>query len=183
MVSYFYFDFNDIEKQSSRKAIRSLLFQFALQGNDILQDLERLYRKCGSGQQQPPEDVIQSLFGKAVACPEQKYIILDALDECTDRQQLLLFVREIKPRDLHVLATSRREKDIEDELSSIADHNINIQSALVDMDIRIYISDRMATDTKLKKWPDSVQNEIATALMERAGGMYGWYFTALYVMC
>ena len=58
-------------------------------------------------------------------------------------------------------------------MSLVANHNINIQSALVDADIHIYIHDRMVTDTKLNKWPDSVQNEITAALMEKAGGMYG----------
>ena len=183
-VSYFYFEFNDVEKQSFRKAVRSLLFQFALQGCGILQNLEQLFQECSNGQQQPAEDVIQSLFREALAYPRQKYIILDALDECTDREELLSFLCELMkstPRDLHVLATSRREKDIEDELGSIANHNINIQSTLVDADIRIYIRDQMATDKKLQKWPTSVQNEITTILMEKAGGMYGWYFTTLYV--
>jgi hypothetical protein len=41
----------------------------------------------------------------------------------------------------------------------------------VDEDIRVYIRDRMATDTKLKKWPVSVHEEIMTALMEKASGM------------
>ena len=107
--------------------------------------------------------------------PGQKYIILDALDECIDREDLLTFIRELtnlKLRNLLILVTSRREKDIEDELSSIANYNINIQSVLVDTDIRIYIRDRMAIDIKLKKWPNSVQNEIITALMEKVGGMY-----------
>jgi hypothetical protein len=47
------------------------------------------------------------------------------------------------------------------------------QSALVDADILVYIRDQIVTDTKLKKWSDSVQNEITTALMKKAGGMYG----------
>jgi hypothetical protein len=185
MVSYFYFDFNDVEKQSSRKAIRSLLFQYALQAHDILHDLERLYQKCSSGQQQPAEDAILSLFREAIARPGEKYIVLDALDECTDRESLLTFIRELtdsQPQDLRLLATSRREKDIEDELSPVAHHKINIQSAIVDADIRIYVRDRMATDTKLKKWPESVQNEIMTALMEKAGGMYGSYFDMFYIV-
>jgi hypothetical protein len=176
VVSYFYFDFNDAEKQSSRKAIRSLLFQFALQVSDIVQDLERLYQKCSRGQQQPAEDVLHSLFKEAMARLGEKYVVLDALDECTDREGLLTFLRELigsKPRDLRILVTSRREKDIEDQLSLVVNHNINIQSAIVDSDIRIYVRDRMATDTKLKKWPDSVQKEIMTTLMEKAGGMYG----------
>ena len=173
-MSYIYFDFNDAAKQSSRKAIRSLLFQAALQANDIFHDVERLYHKCSSGQQQPAEDTIHSLFRDAMVRPGAKYLILDALDECTDREGLLPFIREVtasKPRDLHIMATSRREKDIEDELSPLANHNINIQSAIVDEDIRVYLRGRMATDTKLKKWPDSVRDEIMTALMEKAGGM------------
>jgi len=174
-VSYFYFDFNDAAKQSSRKAIRSLLFQAALQANDLLGDLERLYHKCSSGQQQPAEETIHSLFRATTDRPGAKYIILDALDECTDREDLLLsFIRDVtasKPRDLHIMLTSRRERDIEVELSPVADHNINIQSAIVDEDIRVYMRDRMATDAKLKKWPDSVRDEIMTALMKKAGGM------------
>lgn len=86
--------------------------------------------------------------------PGLKYVILDALDECTDREELLPFIREVtasKLQDLHIMATSRWEKDIEDELSPVADHNINIQSAIVDEDIPDYIRDRLATDTKLKK--------------------------------
>jgi len=173
-VSYFYFDFNDAAKQSSKKAIRSILFQAALQANDILHDLERLYQKCSSGQQQPVEDTLHSLLRDAMVRPGLKYIILDALDECTDREELLAFIRDpaaSKLRALHIMATSRREKDIDDELNPVADHKINIQSAIVDEDIRVYIRDRLATDTKLKKWPVSVQNEIMTALMEKAGGM------------
>jgi hypothetical protein len=127
MVSYFYFDFSDAEKQSSRKAIRSLLFQFSLQVSDLAQDLERLYQKCNSGQQQPAEGVIHSLFREAIAHLGEKYIVLDALDECTDREVLLTFLRELSASEgLRILATSRQEKDIEDELNSVANYNINI---------------------------------------------------------
>ncbi|KAK4936029.1 hypothetical protein LTR10_023024 [Elasticomyces elasticus] len=178
IVTYFYFDFNDAAKQSSTKAIRSLLFQAAIQAKEVFHGLEQLYRKCSSGQQQPSEATIHSLFKDAMANPGEKYIILDALDECTDREELLPFIRDATAsglRDLHIMATSRREKDIEDELGPVADHNINIQSAIVDEDIRVYIRDRMATDTKLKKWSVEVQNEIMTALMEKAGGMSGYY--------
>lgn len=185
LVGYFYFDFNDREKQSSTKAIRSLLFQYALQVGDIARELERLYQKCSSGQQQPAEDAIHSLLREAIARPEEKHIVLDALDECIDREGLLRFIQDLtasKPQNLHILTTSRREKDIEDELTLIANHKVNIQSAIVDADIRIYIRDRMTTDNKLKKWPVSVQNEITAALTERAGGMYGSVFNTRYYM-
>jgi hypothetical protein len=174
-VGYFYFDFNDVEKQSSKKAIRSLLFQFTQQVPGIFQGLEHLYQKCGIGQQQPADEAIHSLFQDGMGLIASKYIILDALDECTDSGDLLAFVGDLadsKLKGLRIMATSRREKDIEEQLKPIADHNIDIQSAVVDEDIRIYVQDRLATDSKLRKWPTSVRDEIATVMMEKADGMY-----------
>jgi len=174
-VGYFYFDFNDGDKQSSRKAIRSLLFQFAQQIPDRLHVLEQLYQSCDNGHKQPAAEKIRSLLSDTMAYTEHKYIILDALDECTDREDLLTFVRtlvESKQPGLRILATSRRERDIEEQLRMIADHVVNIQSAVVDQDIRVYVRHRLTTDPKLKKWPPSVQDEITDVLMDKAAGMY-----------
>ena len=182
MISYFYFDFNEVEKQSSKKAIRSLLYQFSVQQNRV-QILEQLYQRCENGQQQPAEGVIRSLFKDAVVCTGHKYIVLDALDECTDREYFITFIRELvhsQQQSLRIMITSRREKDIEEQLDSIAKYNINIQSAIVDEDIRVYVRDRMATDPKLTKWPDSVQEDIIVVLTEKADGMYVRYLKALY---
>jgi hypothetical protein len=158
--------------------VRSLLFQFALQQHDHLHLLEQLYQKCGNGQQQPAKDAIQSLLSNMIASIGGKFIVLNALDECIDREDLLTFLHELitlKQPSLRILATSRREKDFEDQLSRIARYNINIQSAVMDEDIRVYIRDRLATDTKLKKWPPAVQEEITNVIMEKANGMYEFY--------
>ena len=158
--------------------MRSLLFQVALTQHDHFHRLEELYQKCDNGQKQPAEDVILSLLRDAIAGPGNIYIVLDALDECTDREELLTLLDELitsKQPSLHVLATSRREKDIEDQLSHIARYNVNIESAVVDEDIRIYVRDRLDTDARLKKWPAAVQEEITNVMMEKANGMYGSY--------
>ena len=174
-VGYFYFDFNDDEKRSFKKAIRSLLFQFALQTSNRLQDLESLYEKYENGQQQPAESTIQLLLQDKIALAERAYIVLDALNECTDREPLLIFLHKLIDvnENLCILATSRREKNIEDQLSAVADYNINIKYSVIDIDIALYVRDRLVTDSKLKKWPPAVQEEITTALIKKAGGMYG----------
>ena len=182
MVSYFYFDFNDMEKQSSKKATRSLLFQFTLQQQNRLHILERLYQECGNGQQQPAEDVIRSLLKDAVVCTGDKCIILDALDECANREDFMTFIGELvhsQREGLRVMITSRREKDIEEQLGSIANYDINIQSAIVDEDIRVYVRDRLATDRKLSEWPEKVQEEIVAVIMGKADGMYVRFLMAL----
>lgn len=175
IVGYFYFDFNDTEKQMSHKAIRTLLFQLAQHSSSSYQRLDQVYRRCGNGQQQPSDDTIQSLLLETVNEGGTKYIVLDALDECANREDFLQFLSRIvaaKPTGLRLVATSRREKDIEEVLSSIATYNFNIQSAVVDEDIRIYIQDRLANDHKLKKWPAAVHHEILDKLIGKADGMY-----------
>ena len=164
-----------MEKQSSKKAIRSLLFQFTMQQQNHLKNLEDLYARCGKGQQQPSEAVIRLLLKDAVTCTGSNYIILDALDECTDREDFMIFIRELvnsHQEGLRIMITSRREKDIEEQLAPIAKHNINIQSAIVNEDIRIYVHGRLATDSKLSKWPAKDQEDIIATLTGKTDGMY-----------
>jgi hypothetical protein len=58
------------------------------------------------------------------------YIILDALDECTDKGELLELIQEMnKWRTVQILATSRKEKDIEEILQRLVSCQICIQDA------------------------------------------------------
>ena len=174
MICYFYFDFKETEKHSSKKSMRSLLFHLAHQ-QSRLQILEQLYQRCGNGQQQPTENVIRSLLEDVIVCIGHKYIVFDALDECVDREDFMTFISELvhsQTEDLHIMITSRREKDIEDQLGPIANYRINIQNAIVDDDIRMYVHDRLVTDRKLGKWPERVQGEIIMTIMKKADGMY-----------
>ena len=108
----------------------------------------------------------------------ETYIILDALDECMDRQELLNSIEEIQGWEisqLHLLLISRRLKDIEDILVSITDlhDRVSIQSSLVDEDIRLYIQEMLENDRRLKRWRHKplVQEEIKATLMGKADGM------------
>ena len=73
VIIYFYFDFNDAEKRSASKALRSLLFQFAQQ-TEHAKALEQLYRKCEDGQRQPAEDAVQALLTQALSRPQPTFI-------------------------------------------------------------------------------------------------------------
>jgi hypothetical protein len=104
----------------------------------------------------------------------QTFIILDALDECREREELLELVKKIvywKLKNLHILATSRREKEIEEALEHLITSQICIQSTLVDTDIYIHLRERLQSDPKLRKWPVKVQKEIEETLMDGAHGM------------
>jgi archaellum biogenesis ATPase FlaH len=149
-----------------------------------LQGLEHIYQQCAKGQQQPAEDTIHSLLHDMMDRIESKYIIIDALDECTDREDLLTFICDLvnsSIKGLVIMVTSRREKDIEEQLRSITNHNINIQSTVVDNDIRVYVQDRLGIDSRLKKWPKCIQDEITDVMIENANGMYVYCFYVWYL--
>ena len=106
------------------------------------------------------------------------YVVIDALDECTEREQLLTDLEEMASWEdvsLHMLATSRRERDIEESLDLLSDerNRISIQSALVNADIRTYTHDRLQNDRKLRRWlkHPKVQLEIENTLVEKGAGM------------
>ena len=104
-------------------------------------------------------------------------VILDALDECSERQELLDNVGEIYGWDipLHILLTSRRLTDIEERIEPMTDprNRLCIQSALVDAEILTYVHHRLQNDRQMKRWRTKplVQEEIKTTLMKKADGM------------
>jgi hypothetical protein len=177
-VLYFYFDFNDIEKQQHEKMIRSLILQLSFRCKDTPRGLRSLFSFCRDGDRPPPFDELLAALQKMIREFKGVYIILDALDECKDKEKLLEDIETItgwELENLHILVTSRGEKDIEDSLDSLVDgtKKICIQSALVNDDIRIYVHKRLQTDQKLKRWQDrpEVQQEIETILVRKADGM------------
>ena len=173
-VVYFYFDFNDRSKQRSDSLVRSLLTQLLAQCPSLPGCLESAYSRSQDGQQQPTTETLTSLLHQVLQGFGHTYLFFDALDECVDRDELHSLIMEITQWNistLHMLATSRREKDIEDALQPLVTCQICIQSAVVDTDIRVYILDRLSNDLKLKKWPTEAKREIEKALMVGANGM------------
>ena len=175
-VLFFYFDFNDAEKQRHEKVLRSLICQLSRYcANSILQNL---YSSSLNGRPQPTEEVLLNTLHQMMTSLGDTYIILDALDECAERDELLKDLEEIiswEGANVHLLTTSRRETDIEEALTPWSDtrNRISIQSELVNADIRTYIRDRLQIDPRLKRWlkRPEVQREIEDTLMKKADGM------------
>lgn len=173
-VAYFYFDFNDLDKQRTEKLIRSLIVQLVAQSPHLPESLQSAYSRSQSGQKQPAIEDMTAILRQILKVFKTTYILLDALDECIDRKDLLDFIKAHmgwNSNNLHVLTTSRKENDIATWLESLVTCQLCIQSALVDADIRLYVLERLSSDPKLKKWPVDVQKEIEDTLTRNAKGM------------
>jgi hypothetical protein len=136
--------------------------------------LAALYFQNSGGQQQPATEGLMITLRLIIRGFQHVYVIVDALDECLDQDQLLPMIQEIiswKLGPLHLLATSHQERDIEDCVGPLASAQISLHSAQVNADIQIHLHERLRNDSKLKKWPPKVHGQIETALMEGAHGM------------
>lgn len=87
--------------------------------------------------------------------------------------------------NLHLLFTSRREWEMERSLEEIVDcqNRIGLQSNVVDADIQQYIRQRLSDDKSLHKWAKdiAIRQEIETALMKKARGMYLFLLRSLLI--
>lgn len=173
-VVYFYFDFHDNEKQKYESLLRSLIVQLSMQSMNTPECVEMLFSHSLSGLKQPSTKALENTLQNILQNFQELFVIIDALDECNNRADLLEHLEcmsKWKLNQLHILAISRRERDIEEffELLPIAQLPIRIDN--VNPDIRTYIRERVKKDAKLKKWPALVKIEIEETLMAKADGM------------
>lgn len=176
---YFYFDFNDIAKQSLESAVRSLVTQLYHNRTDLRKETDALYSLCNDGNCEPDSASLFKLFQTMVQKAGEIWLVLDALDECRERNEgpgggLLPWIQGLRDTglDVHLLVTSRPEQDIQAaiESRSFTDEIIPLQSDVVSDDIHAYIRAQTMTMSRWRLRPD-IQEKIESTLVEKADGM------------
>jgi hypothetical protein len=184
ILLYFYFVFNDKNRQTYENMLRSLVNQLYQGQPDARGPLDQLWSSSRHLSRDTLRDVLLAMLGKV----NNVSIVLDALDESTTRSDLLAWIQSVLEADsivCRIVVTSRREKDIESALQRwMAPENIvSIQQDVVDDDIKAYVGYIVRSGEQLVRWRDSpdVQNEIETTLVEKAHGMWVQSFPTLHM--
>jgi hypothetical protein len=179
LTVYFYFDFNDTQKQDPELMLRSLLCQFLQRSVVIPKGVDALFSSCENGQRKPSLHALLEVTRQAMQDLTQVYVVLDALDECTQRSELMDMLETVagwQLDNLHLLMTSRKERDIERSLEGYVEEEnaVCLQRDVVDQDIQRYVQQRLHNDKSLTKWNKdaAVGQEIEATLMGGARGMY-----------
>ncbi|KAF1828131.1 HET-domain-containing protein [Decorospora gaudefroyi] len=179
VTTYFYFDFNDVQKQDPELMLRSLLCQLVQRSVVIPKGVDALFSSCENRQQKPSLHALLEVTREAAQEFTHVYVVLDALDECTQRSELMDMLETVagwRLNNLHLLMTSRKERDIERSLEGHVEEEdtVCLQEDLVDRDIQRYVQQRLHDDKGLAKWnmDAAIGHEIETAMMRGARGMY-----------
>ena len=140
--------------------------------------LVNLYARCGNGHQEPTLDDLENALQIILHGFTSTFIILDALDECTEREKLINWIQTVLLKKninlgLHLIVTSRPEEEIEDKLKFY--HYIDLVEESENHDLVAYLDYQLQNDSDLQKWNSDTQKQIKLKLIEQADGMYVYY--------
>jgi hypothetical protein len=178
-VVYFYFKFQRHAKEVPGTDFSVTDMPAFTTMREIPTSLTTFLSSYESGHRLPLPDALLEVLYQMIQEFPQSFFLLDALDECTDRAELMKILEKRASwrfDNLPTMVTSRKERDIERSLRFLVRERstICLQSNLADEDIRKYVLHRLFVHKDLEKWqkdPDIVY-EIEAALTEGAHGMY-----------
>lgn len=170
---YYYFDFSDTAKRKPTSMIQSLAAQIVAVVDDVPMEILELFAECDKGLRQPTLKAILPVLISLIRQQNHIYVILDALDESSERAQLLDLVNKLHHSctNIHFFLVSRGQHDISTNLLPIVSHNFQFGGKAVTADIRLYVHNHLSTNTSLDKWPTTVKTEIEEALVQGSEGM------------
>jgi hypothetical protein len=184
-MAYFYFDFQDVDKQARRNVLPSLLVQLSSRSDAFCDVLSRLYKTHDNGARQPSDKALTECLKEMLTLPNQGpvYLILDALDECPDttdvtsaRTKVLDLIKDLvglRLPNLRICATSRPEVDIRDALESLASQTFSLHDeGGQKKDIADYVRSVVYSGSSIcmRRWRKDEKEHVIETLTERADG-------------
>ncbi|KAH8817231.1 hypothetical protein F5884DRAFT_778825 [Xylogone sp. PMI_703] len=181
-TAYFYFDFSDPGKQDLNSLLRSLLTQLSTQCSTIPPSLLLLYRQYRNGTASPGETELMTTFRDLVLMFDSVYIVLDALDEGSNCEELLRFIDGVQNwgfSRLHLMTSSRPLPEIEQAMRNSATDKLCLEDSGIRDDIKLYVNDRLATSKILLSLPAGIRREIRQKLLADNTVMFQWVAMAM----
>ena len=179
LVLSFFFDFNDMTKQSLDGLLRSLAFQLYHDGDNSANHLDTLFGAYQSGCNQPEMKTLSDTVFRMLTIQKKVFIILDALDESKTRDSVLRWIKDIvsTPELDHVqlLCTSRPESEFLRHFPSLIgkENCLPFDKQTVNLDIRLWVTAQLSQRHEFTEKPLSqdILEEIRSKVGSGADGM------------
>ena len=133
-----------------------------------------LYKRCGEVRQ-PSDEQLENVLRDILDRFAHAYIMIDALDECTDREKTLNWANKLisdtkrKAANLHIVVTSRSERDIDENFATLDPHSIDVGEANTE-DIAAYL--KLLMESKFTKYDENTRAKIKAEMEEHVDGSY-----------
>lgn len=201
-LAFFYFSFQDNQRQDVLSFKTSLLVQIVQQicsgrSRDLAQKrpfyipnaFSALYTLYYPSKEPAVEDIETTLLGVLQDTPET-YIVVDAVDECLNLRDRMAVIDCLKwlsykaSCDVHILFTSRPEADIDDAFSSVSvpKEIVHFSPLEINADISSHISRLMET-LPYSRWSLGLKSKVQWHLTSRADGAFRWADLQMRELC
>ena len=147
--------------------------------------LNSIYEQYYHNDRQPGLEDLQDIFLATIHQIDSVFLVLDALDECTEAQRADLcdfFARVMESSNgtdnygrVKLFVTSRKEPDIERAFLRRSFPTIEVEAKKVDSDIMLYVTaqvEQRLRDGSLTLSDIMLKDKILTTLTSNANGMY-----------
>ena len=179
LILSFFFDFNDIAKQTLEGMLRSLAFQLYHSGVDSANHLDALFQAHRDSSDQPRTNELRSVVFQMLVEQRKVYIVLDALDESKPREPVLKWIRDMvsRPELVHVqlLLTGRPESEILRDIPPLIgeQNSLGFDEKAVNSDIRSWVTAQLSgrRDFTEKSLSRNLLDEIRKKVGDGANGM------------
>ncbi|KAF7350143.1 Pfs domain-containing protein [Mycena venus] len=170
--AFFYFDTNNSGQQTVSQLLCSLVTQLSVQLPSLDKILHEVWKSNASGQHFPSNSqlISEALIPILTEFTQPVYLVLDALDECSEREKLLDAITSILDSELfnvHLLVTSRPEVHYG---TNVAQQGVSISlEDCVTQDIESYVDKLLSEEDG---WISENKEAIKQGLLDHGGGMF-----------
>lgn len=171
---YFYFDFQEEQKQSVEGLLLSVIVQLVYQQEKLPDQFRSLCDDFKERRGNLRGERLLKAFHATIEQFRRVYLILDALDECGEQQGVMSLLANLvrSHAGLSILTTSRDTTEISHSALGQGSTNVIYMSLEnVNVDIRTYVVNSLSRDPRLRERPSHVKAEIEAALTSGSHGM------------
>ena len=173
-LAYHYFVFDDARSRQCDTLVRALVKQIAGYNAKTRKILEDLYDEFDAGNQLVDSDELKNPLKDLLNAVDKVYIVIDALDESSEVQEVLDLLEEIcdwQIPSVHLLASSRKSPEIEFALKPLVSSQVPMRNDSVNEDISRHIEHQLQKRREFARWTADIKAEIRTRLVEDSKGM------------
>ncbi|KAJ7603453.1 ankyrin repeat-containing domain protein [Mycena polygramma] len=170
-IAYFYFDFRDVQKQLPENMLRSIIMQLSEQSPEPYSVLEQQFKSC-HGQIFPPYDDLLAMLDAILSQFTGAYIVLDALDECSEPDELVEFISTLRgwTSPVHLLVASQPRTIFVDSAAFEGASVVNLEPDITHADILRFVASELKLNSRLKHIKKA--KDAAPKIVDKSNGMF-----------
>jgi Cdc6-like AAA superfamily ATPase len=172
-VAFLYCNYKRQADQTAPNLLAAIIKQLVQDRPSIAQSLSSLYERHRIRGTRPPLEELSVVLHSVLTNYSKAYIVLDALDECTERNgtrsQLLGICRDLQQQTgLRLMATSRHIPDVVEEFTNTSLVEVRASNS----DVKLFVADNVVNRfAKFVRLSRDLQELVQNKIVEAADGM------------